>query len=394
MLSIDLRGDSNSTESGCAVTFLEANPFASRLHVLESLVEGVPEDAAVAVVVPARGPGADLDTFVASLANRRPSVSVTFVGKETRRYRITLSLLVRLLLNCLKTLRRHDRGALVLTAVDDYFTHLPFLALLIRVLFPRTKIIIFRYRVADLTVGGLSDVRQRLKSFCLKALERFVGPETVIFDERVQLIDRHHVIPDPWSGPFGTLTRAEARQLLGWHDEEDVVLLVGRQDERKGFDVAVGALASLNTQRPNTRVVLIGGVATSMQGGLTELARSYGKRLSHIVDYLSDEDISVYFTAASCVLLPYNLAFTSTSGVLVRAAASSTPVVASDHGLVGWRTEMYRLGRTFSYPRQVDLVRAVVEVLDHPFDPSGARAFAQSSTKQAVALAFRSVLNA
>lgn len=393
MVNVQPRNSSPSNENSCAVVFMEANPFASRLHVLESLVLGVPKECLVTVVAPDRRAGPDLHTFEGSLSQCDSHVDVAVVGKKSDEHRITAPLLIRLLLRCRGVLRFHAHGTLVLTAIDDYFSFLPFLAPILRIFFPNARFIVIRYRVSDLFINSPSSLKQKCKDICLSVLERIIKPETVIFDERVQLTDRRHFIPDPWSGPFGELNRSEARRLLGWEDLDDVVLLVGRQDERKGFDVAAAALADIN-MRPKVKVVLIGGVAPSLVESLEELIISYGERFSHVTEYLSDDDISVYFAAASCVLLPYNSAFTSTSGVLVRAAASSTPVVASNHGLVGWRTSVYRLGKTFSYPRHADLAKQLIEVLDSPFDPSGATAFAQASTKHAVAQAFRRVLDA
>ncbi|MFJ6346471.1 glycosyltransferase [Pseudarthrobacter oxydans] len=286
----------------------------------------------------------------------------------------------------------HEKPTLVFTAVDDYFGKLPWLSLVVRWLFPRTRIIVIRYRVADLIPSKSISLRQMQKKILLRILDKLVHPETAMFDERVPLQPNLHVLPDPWSGPFGNSSRKDARRHLDWADEVETILLVGGQDERKGFDVAVTALKRLHTERA-VRVVLVGRVSRHLQAQLEQLVQTFGDSFTHVSEYISDEDLAIYFAASSVVLLPYHTAFTSTSGVLVRAAASSTPVVASEHGLVGWRTREHSLGMTFVYPDAKGLCRAIVEVLDSSFDPSGGLEFANACSERMLALSLEGLLH-
>lgn len=373
------------------VVFLEANPFASRLHVLEPLVQAVGSSASASVVTPARASGTDLDAFLEHLGPG--AVYCTVGGIRESSSRIGFLTLFRLLLSSRRILLRHDSRVLVLTAVDDYFFALPFMALFIRILLRDTRVFVVRYRVADLVLGKASGSRQVLKRLCVQVVKRLVDPEIVIFDERVPATQKLHILPDPWTGPFGTLSRQEARKILKWKDDDEVILLVGGQDERKGFDVAVTALLKVAARRSGVRVVLVGRVDSSMKDELDGLAECYGDAFIHIASYIRDEEIALYFAAATTILLPYHTAFTSTSGVLVRAAASSTPVVASNHGLVGWRTERHSLGLTFAYPRDDDLANKIVRIIEENFDPTYALLFAHASTKNATVQAFRKALN-
>ncbi|MDV2976879.1 UNVERIFIED_CONTAM: glycosyltransferase [Actinomycetes bacterium ARC8] len=283
---------------------------------------------------------------------------------------------------------------MILTAVDDYFSALPWISLSIRIFFRRTKIVIVRYRVSDLLMESSFNWKQKIKSGVISFTENVLRPQTVIFDERIQSAPKRHVLPDPWTGPFGEMDRDRSREVLGWRTADKVILLVGGQDERKGFDVAARALMMIREQVLGVRVVLIGKVAESVVVWLKEVVKTFGHDFTHVTEYLSDEDISVFFSGANIVLLPYHTSFTSTSGVLVRAAASSTPVVASDHGLVGWRTRRHSLGHTFPYPEHEKLTQAIVIALASEFDPTTAREFAKASTKEALSAAFCKVLNA
>lgn len=374
------------------VVFIEANPFASRLHVLEPMVNGA-DASRVWIVGPARATGPDVDTFIRNLGHHATYLPIQVGSDQSAESRITARLLMRLLIEARRLLRPYGRRTLVLTAIDDYFLALPWISIALRVLFPNTRIVAIRYRVADLLSDEKLNLTQRLKTAFIKVLQILVSPENAIFDERVGSAPSLHVLPDPWTGPFGELTRMEARRRLNWAEGDEVVLLIGGQDERKGFDVAVSALLLLKDQRPDVRIVLVGRVVPPLQKGLDDLVRTFGDGFVHIPQYLSDEEISIYFSAASTVLLPYHTAFTSTSGVLVRAAASSTPVVASDHGLVGWRTTIHSLGRTFRYPNHQELSSKIVATLEHKFDPTKAQAFARGSTQRALSQAFGRIIN-
>lgn len=377
-----------------AVVFIEANPFASRLHVLGPMVEGATASGQdVFVCGPTRAPGTDFSAFEKGLPKGIGYSAVMTSTPVSPGARVTSALLLRLLMAARDLLRPYELRTVVLTAIDDYFGMLPWLSFALRLIFPRTRIIVMRYRVADLMPAEAVLVRQRQKRLLLQLLEKVARPETVIFDERVPGAPRLHVLPDPWTGPFGSISRYAARKHLAWPDEVEIVLLVGGQDERKGFDVAVTALMKLHCERASVRVALVGRVAPQLLPQLHELARSFGDSFIHVTEYISDEDLSVYFAASSVVLLPYHTAFTSTSGVLVRAAASSTPVVASGHGLVGWRTRHHSLGSTFVYPDVAGLCSAIVNTLDSAFDPSRGLQFANACTEEMLSLSVRDLLH-
>ncbi|WP_427006382.1 glycosyltransferase family 4 protein [Pseudarthrobacter sp. H2] len=376
------------------VVFIEANPFASRLHVLGPMAAGAASpDRDVWIVGPERPPGTDFAVFTEGLYAGVSFVSIAADSAETGKTSITPSLLIRLLKEARRILLRCERRTLVLSAIDDYFSALPWISVVVRIFFPRTRIIVVRYRVADLL--PIEDIKpvQLVKRVVISMLEMLTGAESAIFDERVAESTKLHVLPDPWTGPFGATSRAESRLALGWSHNSDVILLVGGQDERKGFNVAVPALVLLRARRPNLRVALVGRVDPSMRRYLQEIVGTFGQDFLHISDYLSDEDMARYFAAASAVLLPYHTDFTSTSGVLVRAAASSTPVVSSNHGLVGWRTRHHSLGETFGYPDHTELASKIAAVLEKPFSSMQALIFAQGSTEMMLSEAFESILN-
>jgi hypothetical protein len=70
------------------------------------------------------------------------------------------------------------------------------------------------------------------------------------------------------------------------------------------------------------------------------------------------------------VLMPYDVSFSSTSGVLARAAASGVPVVTGTHGLVGHRVTSFGLGAT----APLDDTRAWCDAVERLLGGSGFQA--------------------
>ena len=138
---------------------------------------------------------------------------------------------------------------------------------------------------------------------------------------------------------FGPGYRPQARAALGLPMDGPLLLFVGRIQPLKGVEVAVRALASLGTDRPDARLAIVGG--PSGPRGDVEL-----DRMVDLVDELGLGDrvvfvpprphelLSTYYRAADVCLVPSRSE--SFGLVALEAAACGTPVVASDVG--GLRT--------------------------------------------------------
>ncbi|WP_323960946.1 glycosyltransferase [Arthrobacter sp. JZ12] len=376
------------------VIFFEANPFASRLHVLQPLVAGASETCAHAsVLMPRRESGPDLEDFVQNV----PSGARIQWVDVSRIPRLHAKVSTRTLLRMLVALRRIAGGkpTIVLTSPDDYVPHLWWIAIALRVLTGRSSLAMVRYRVADLHPGRPGNLRAAVKRGYFKLVQGILRAHLIVLDERIPTGPRIDRIPDPWVGPFGGTNREESRTRLGWSQSAKVVALVGRQDDRKGFDVAAKALLSepglFNLSELS--IVVVGAIDEQFKAWNESLIRQFGERYSQVTEFISDEELALVFSASNVVLLPYHTQFTSSSGVLVRAAASGTPVVASDHGLVGWRVRAYHLGRTFPYPDAVSLGKAILEVLQSEHDESEGLRYAERSTEEATSRAFAAIID-
>lgn len=382
-----------TSEKELRVLFFEANPFASRLHVLRPLVSGADRAGARPIVLmPRRSPGADMETFMSDLPESARIRLVAGSEPILLHHKVSAGILLRMLRSSRNEIKHLSR--VVITSPDDYVPHLWWVCLLLRIFSPGGRFTMVRYRVADLNADADTTLRNRLKRLYFSSIRRLLQAHIVVFDERISAGEGIDCIPDPWVGPFGTDSRTAARTTLGWTATR-VVALIGRQDERKGFDVAVPALLSASRlpSLSTMSVVLVGSVDPQLDGWQRKLKARFEHRFTQYTNYISDDELALVFAAADLVLLPYHTRFTSTSGVLVRAAASGTPVVASSHGLVGWRVRRYKLGRTFTYPDSDALGQAIALSMLNEHDPTPGYRYAQGSTEEATADAFGEILS-
>lgn len=119
--------------------------------------------------------------------------------------------------------------------------------------------------------------------------------------------------------------RGAERRRLGVAGDEQVLLFVGHEFDRKGLRVVIDALESLP---PTTHLVVVGGTNEMIQTASQPLeARGLGARV-HFVG--AQPDPRPYFHAADVFVLPS--AYESHALVILEALACGVPVVATPTG--------------------------------------------------------------
>lgn len=177
---------------------------------------------------------------------------------------------------------------------------------------------------------------------------------------------RIHSIPH---GPFlrfadeQTRPKRVARQSLEIDDGAQVVLFWGQIKTVKGLEYLIRAFHRVAEQQPDALLVIAGPewresfdryAALIQQLGLT------GRAVARI-EYVPDDEVGAYFSAADVVVLPYTESYQS--GVLYMACSFSKPVVAS---AVGGLAEVVQDGVTglLVPPRKPDrLAEAILDIL-------------------------------
>lgn len=157
----------------------------------------------------------------------------------------------------------------------------------------------------------------------------------------------------PWANIKGTtlppfdvfsrtpMPRSEARAKLGLNEDEPVILFFGFVRRYKGLRHLLKALPSIREQLP-VRLLVVGEFWEDarpyhdlvLQLGLNDAVRFYN-------EYVPNEELAVYFSAADAVVLPYLEA--TQSGVAQIALGFETPVIATS---VGGMPETIEDGRT------------------------------------------------
>jgi phosphatidylinositol alpha-mannosyltransferase len=187
-------------------------------------------------------------------------------------------------------------------------------------------------------VGGLLrgvDVLSAVSEHARRTLVDHLG--------RVPLVVPNGVDVASWSPP--------AARAVPPHDGGTVVV-VGRDEPRKGVDVLLRAWPRVRAARPGTRLLVVGPV-----GGL-RAAAGHGVHLLGAVDEAAKRDL----VAGADVLVAPHRGGESFGLVLVEALAAGTPVVASD--LPAFRAVLAGHGRLVAPGDPAALAAAVLAELD------------------------------
>lgn len=266
------------------------------------------------------------------------------------------------------------RYDLVFMALDDCLKAYALAALRLRRSLPRADMRCVKYRVEYLFAVSPG---ARLRGWVLRALTRWAlwasGARLIAFDERLARLSVAPVaglLPDPWFGPFSPALQAEGRAMLGLAPEDFALLSLGKQDRRKGIDFLIEAFP-LAAQDPRVRLAVVGTIAADFAEAFEALKRRFPAQIVHVNSFVPESDLPKYFAAANAFLLPYSADFTATSGTLARAAASGVPVLATEHGLVGYRVKTYGLGATFGVGDKTSFVNALRHLRSRSVDEQG-----------------------
>ncbi len=129
------------------------------------------------------------------------------------------------------------------------------------------------------------------------------------------------------------LTKSEARVVLKL-PEHPVILFFGLIRPYKGLDILIKALGSIHEQLGSYTAFILGEAYEDAQK-YSDLIESEGIS-SHVVfknEFISDDDLPLYFTASDVLVLPYRSA--TQSGIVGIAFHLNRPVIATNVGGLG-----------------------------------------------------------
>jgi glycosyltransferase involved in cell wall biosynthesis len=148
-------------------------------------------------------------------------------------------------------------------------------------------------------------------------------------------------VPHPVYSIFGnTLQKADARQKLGITSRR-MILFFGYVRRYKGLHMLLDAMTHLDPVL-GIHLVVAGEFYDNEEGYREQIARlGLGDSVTVRADYLPNEEVGLYVSAADAVILPYVSA--TQSGIAQIAYHFDTPVIATD---VGGLAEVVRDGLT------------------------------------------------
>ena len=137
------------------------------------------------------------------------------------------------------------------------------------------------------------------------------------------------VLHHPTYTHFGNLIpKSDAREKLGIGSDKIVLLFFGLVRPYKGLDVLLSTLALLDQR---FQLVIAGETYGSFSAYQEIIDKNnLSNRIFHFDQYISDDEVSTYFSVADTCVLPYKSA--TQSGVVAIAQHFGVPVFVSDVG--------------------------------------------------------------
>jgi len=183
--------------------------------------------------------------------------------------------------------------------------------------------------------------------------KRLVAERYAIDPERI------HVIPLGLFDQYGgLLDEKESRGILSIK-EDFIILFFGLIRKYKGIPYLIKAFEQLPSEiLENSRLLIVGEVWEDRKELLDQIRTSpFHNRITLVDEYVPDEKVNAYFSAADVVVLPYLRA--SQSGIAHIAMSFGKPVVVSEVGGLKESMAGYE-GTFFVPPGDVESIRKAV----------------------------------
>lgn len=172
-------------------------------------------------------------------------------------------------------------------------------------------------------------------NYAFKAVEYFiVQSDAVERDLKIVKPDAKYIkLAHPIYQIFGeSIDKRKAREELGIPHEAPAILFFGYIRKYKGLDILLRAMPLLLKSLPELRLIIAGefyGDEAEYQKLIDDL-KIPAKNLVLATDYIANDKVATYFSAANVVVLPYRTA--TQSGIVQIAYNFDVPVIATDVG--------------------------------------------------------------
>lgn len=153
---------------------------------------------------------------------------------------------------------------------------------------------------------------------------------------------RFNPIPSFSSFRTGKLTKEQARKLLGYAEQEKILLFFGFVRKYKGLIHLLHALPEIVRCNENAKLLIVGDFDSDRDEYIEYIQRHQLEKYIQVVEgYVPDSEVEKYFEACDLVILPYESA--TQSGIVQIAFGFEKPVIVTD---VGGLPDVVTKGRT------------------------------------------------
>ncbi len=174
-----------------------------------------------------------------------------------------------------------------------------------------------------------------LTKFAFRAVDYFiVQSDTVEHD--LKIVDPHAKfirLDHPVYENFGSrIDLSEARKKLSIPDDAPAILFFGYIRKYKGLDILLRAMPHIIESLPEIRLIIAGEFYGDEKEyrSIIESLHIPAKNLVLATDYIPNDDVALYFSAANVAVLPYRTA--TQSGIVQIAYNFDVPVIATNVG--------------------------------------------------------------
>jgi glycosyltransferase involved in cell wall biosynthesis len=132
----------------------------------------------------------------------------------------------------------------------------------------------------------------------------------------------------PWYDHFGeNISKEEARHKLKISEKKKTLLFFGLIRDYKGLDILLKAFSELDD---SYQLVIAGEIYGKSDKYLELIEKSSNKNIFLFNQYIPDDEVNIYFSAADLCVLPYRSA--TQSGITGTSFHFEVPVIATDVG--------------------------------------------------------------
>jgi len=347
------------------ILLVEPNPLRSRLHWLALVADVFPE---ARLVIP-RGAEHEHMTELLPAARLRDAVTY-FPSRDPQTFSLISTDEIEHIIACL-TRETEPGDTIILMALDEMVGALSRTAISLRRRLSERRLLGVRYRPSS----GVRRVAER-------TTWRRHGLSIGVLDERTRLVTPYDAwLPDPSVHKPTSLVKRESWTRL---------VLIGRQDPRKGLGPSLSALGKLLSTFDDVSVHVQGKLSADVVRPFDKLMEAHAGQVTLNESFISEKEIARLMTDSDICLLPYDRSFTGSSGVLSLAAAFKLPVLATSHGLVGHRVIKYELGTTFTFGSDESMVEAYAQLRMAPRETLGFPRYAMDFSRESFDARIRS----